>query len=113
LFDGICHLCNGLVDFVIARDPAAHFRFASLQSDAARRVLSDVNAEHPLPDSFVLVEDGRLFMRSDAALRIARRLGVPWSLAYGLTVLPRCSYVRAYMRRHPETHSLLAPESTT
>ena len=89
MFDGICHLCNGLVDFVIARDPAAHFRFASLQSDAARRVLSDVNAEHPLPDSFVLVEDGRLFMRSDAALRIARRLGVPWSLAYGLTVLPR------------------------
>jgi predicted DCC family thiol-disulfide oxidoreductase YuxK len=89
LFDGICHLCNGFVDFVIARDPAAHFRFASLQSDAARRVLSDVNAEHPLPDSFVLVEDGRLFMRSDAALRIARRLGVPWSLAYGLTVLPR------------------------
>lgn len=89
LFDGICHLCNGFVDFVIARDPAAHFRFASLQSAAARRVLSDVNAEHPLPDSFVLVEDGRLFMRSDAALRIARRLGVPWSLAYGLTVLPR------------------------
>jgi predicted DCC family thiol-disulfide oxidoreductase YuxK len=89
LFDGLCHLCNGFVDFVIARDPGAHFRFASLQSDAARRVLSDVNAEHPLPDSFVLVEDGRLFMRSDAALRIARRLGVPWSLAYGLTVLPR------------------------
>jgi len=89
LFDGICNLCNGFVDFVIARDRAAHFRFASLQSDAARRVLSEVNAEHPLPDSFVLVEDGRVFTRSEAALRIARRLGVPWSLAYPLMVVPR------------------------
>ena len=89
LFDGICNLCNGFVDFVIARDRAAHFAFASLQSEAARRVLSDVNVEHPLPDSFVLVEDGRVFARSDAALRIARRLGFPWGLAYPLMVVPR------------------------
>ncbi len=52
-------------------------------------MLSEVNAEHPLPDSFVLVEDGRVFTRSEAALRIARRLGVPWSLAYPLMVVPR------------------------
>ena len=89
LFDGICNVCNGFVDFVIARDPAAHFRFASLQSDAAHRLVTDVKTEHPLPDSFVLVEDGRVFMRSDAACRIARRLGFPWNLAYPLMVLPR------------------------
>ena len=89
LFDGICNVCNGFVDFVIARDPAAHFRFASLQSDAAHRLVTDVKTEHPLPDSFVLVEDGRVFMRSDAAFRIARRLGFPWNLAYPLMVLPR------------------------
>jgi len=89
LFDGICNLCNGLVDFVIARDPAAHFTFASLQSDAARGLLNDVHAAEPLPDSFVFVEDGRVFTRSDAALRLVRRLGFPWNVAYPLMVVPR------------------------
>jgi len=87
LFDGVCTLCNGFVRFVIERDPAGRFQFAPLQSDAARRLLSA--APQPLPDSLVLVENGRLFMRSTAALRVARGLRFPWPLAYVFVAVPR------------------------
>lgn len=89
LFDGVCNLCNGLVQFVIARDPARRFRFASLQSDVAQRRLEGAGIAANVPDSIVLLEEGRLFTRSTAALRIARRLRFPWSLAFALIVVPR------------------------
>jgi predicted DCC family thiol-disulfide oxidoreductase YuxK len=89
LFDGVCNLCNAVVRFIIPRDPRGHFQFATLTSEAAGRVLGFLPGAAPLPDSVVLVEDGQVFTRSDAALRICRRLTFPWPLAYALIVLPR------------------------
>jgi predicted DCC family thiol-disulfide oxidoreductase YuxK len=89
LFDGVCNLCNGLVQFVIARDPAARFAFASLQSNAASKLLDRHRQTTPLPDSIVLVDGDRVFTRSSAALRIARGLGFPWMLAYAGIVVPK------------------------
>lgn len=99
LFDGVCNLCNGFVRFVIARDLAGRFQFAALQSGAARRLLAGSHTrsappDSPLPDSaladsIVLVEGGRVFVRSAAALRIARSLRFPWPMMYGLMVVPR------------------------
>jgi len=89
LFDGVCNLCNGAVQFVIERDRAARFRFAALQSAAAAPLLGDAASGQALPDSIVLVEDGRVFTRSTAALRIARGLKFPWSAAYWLIAIPR------------------------
>jgi predicted DCC family thiol-disulfide oxidoreductase YuxK len=89
LFDGVCNLCNGFVQFVIARDPAGQFQFAALQSEPARRVLSVHDAPRPLPDAIVLVEEGTVYTGSTAALRIARRLTGPWSLAAALLAVPR------------------------
>jgi predicted DCC family thiol-disulfide oxidoreductase YuxK len=92
LFDGVCNLCNGLVQFVISRDPDGYFQFAALSSEAAARVMSTArHVRHvgPLADSIVLVEDGVVHVRSDAALRIACRLGFPWVLGYGLMIVPR------------------------
>jgi predicted DCC family thiol-disulfide oxidoreductase YuxK len=43
----------------------------------------------PLPDSIVLVEDGRIWTQSSAALRVARRLSFPWPLAYAFVLVPR------------------------
>jgi predicted DCC family thiol-disulfide oxidoreductase YuxK len=88
LFDGVCNLCNGSIQFIIERDPGRHFQFAPLQSQAASRLLASA-APQPLPDSMVLVEDGRLWTRSTAALRIARRLRFPWPAAYAMIVIPR------------------------
>ena len=96
LFDGVCNLCNGFVTFVIARDPGAHFRFAALSSPAAGRVLADAGVQLPIPDTIVLVEDGVVYYRSDAPLRVARRLTFPWPLAYGFIVVPRFIRDRVY-----------------
>jgi predicted DCC family thiol-disulfide oxidoreductase YuxK len=89
LFDGVCNLCNGLVQFVVRRDPAGYFRFASLGSAPALQVLGAAPVPEPLPDSVILVEGGAVFTRSTAALRIARRLTFPWHLAYAFVAVPR------------------------
>ena len=87
LFDGVCNLCNSSVHFIIARDPAARFRFAALDSAAGQRLLAESGLSGSL--SVVLIENGRAYTRSAAALRIARRLRFPWPLLYALIVVPR------------------------
>jgi predicted DCC family thiol-disulfide oxidoreductase YuxK len=89
LFDGACNLCNGSVQFILARDPGAYFRFAELGSEAARRVLGESVMSGPLPDSMALIEHGRVYTRSAAALRIARRLRFPWPMIFALIAVPR------------------------
>jgi predicted DCC family thiol-disulfide oxidoreductase YuxK len=92
LFDGVCNLCSGVVRFVIARDPRAHFRFAALQSDAARRACAEVGATPPAavdPDTIIVIADGRALERSDAALAIAARLPFPWPIFGVFRLLPR------------------------
>ena len=85
LFDGVCNLCNGAVQFILARDPGGRFQFASLQSDAARRILSgQVPAE-----TIVLAEPRRVYTKSTAALRIARGLRFPWPLLSVFLLIPR------------------------
>ena len=89
VFDGVCNLCNGFVQFVIPRDPRGRFRFAALQSQAAARLMAEAGATPGESDTVVLIDDGRAFFRSSAALRIARRLRFPWPLLYVLVVVPR------------------------
>lgn len=89
LFDGVCNLCNGVVQLVIKNDRHARFQFASLQSEAGQKLLR----EHGLPtqrfETFVLIEDGKVYTRSTAALRTIRQLRWPWRLLYGLIIVPR------------------------
>lgn len=88
LFDGVCNVCNAAVLFIVDRDPKAHFQFASLQSELGERTLR----EHGLPmdlNTVVLIEDGKAYTRSSAALRVARKLRGPWPLLYSLMLIPR------------------------
>jgi len=92
LFDGVCNLCNEMVAWVIARDREGRFSIGSLQSRAAERTLSAASppqALSGLPDGIVLVDAAGVHTRSDAALRLARGLGLPWSLLAGLFLVPR------------------------
>ena len=89
LFDGVCNLCSTVVLWIIARDTRAVFRFASLQSDAGRAALAAAGGPKKLPDSVVLIQDGRVLTCSDAAIGIAAELGFPWSLARAGLVVPR------------------------
>ena len=88
LFDGVCNLCNGFVQFVIRRDAAAYFRFAALQSEEGQKLLKD----HGLPtqkfSTILLLENGQLYTQSTAALRIFRKLGLGWKLLSLLRVVP-------------------------
>lgn len=90
LFDGVCNLCSWSVQFVIAHDRANHFRFASLQSDAGKDVMRahDIAIPEGDPSSMILVDGDRVHQRSGAAIRIARGLGFPWSLAVLGFVVP-------------------------
>jgi len=88
LFDGVCNLCNASVHFIIDRDPAAYFRFASLQGENGQALLRRHGLSTSDFDTLVLVEGGKVHMRSGAALRIARRLRGAWPLLAFFWVVP-------------------------
>lgn len=87
-FDGVCNLCAGSVKFVIRRDKKNVFKFAALQSTAAHQYLGPFGLPLNELSTIILLEDGVVYQRSTAALRIARRLGGGWSLLYSFMILP-------------------------
>jgi predicted DCC family thiol-disulfide oxidoreductase YuxK len=95
LYDGVCGLCNRLVQFVINRDPQNRFRFAALQSDYARTLLQKHGIDPRQLETMCLVRDHgqpseRIETRSTAALGIFRQLGIFWrTLANLLALIPR------------------------
>jgi predicted DCC family thiol-disulfide oxidoreductase YuxK len=90
LFDGVCNLCNNTVHLIIERDPAERFRFASLQSERAKELLAPFGVKPPEgdPDSILLLEGGKLYSHSGAALRIARRMSGAFKLLWVFIVVP-------------------------
>lgn len=88
LFDGVCNLCTGSVLFILQRDKKDYFRFASLQSDEAGKLLEGTTLTHDL-DTFVLVENGIIYNRSTAALRVARKLSGLWPVLYLFIIVPK------------------------
>ena len=88
LFDGVCTLCNASIDFVMKRDPKNRFLVGALQESVSKKVLSDFQVDPAYLDSLVLVEKGKIYFRSTAALRIAKGLGGLWSLFYIFIILP-------------------------
>lgn len=89
LFDGVCNLCSGSVQWILKHDTRGVFRFAPLQSPLAQNLLSTYGYSDAALGTVVLVADGQLFTRSDAVLELLRRIGGIWSLAYGFKILPR------------------------
>jgi len=89
LFDGVCNLCNGAVLFIIKRDASSKFVFASLQSDFGRSQLLRFGLDPTKLHSIIVLEDGMIYERSDAALKIASHLAQPWPLFGAFRVFPR------------------------
>ena len=88
LVDGQCQLCSKISQFVIARDQAAYFRFAALQSPAGQYVLEAYLLPSGDLDTFIMIEDGRCYTKSEAALRVLRQLKGLWPLLYVLMIVP-------------------------
>ena len=88
MFDGVCNLCNGFVQFLIRRDPSSKFRFASLQSAYARHKLLQHGLDPDALHSVIVIEDGKVYQRSDAALKVVGSLGGMWPLARVFRIVP-------------------------
>ena len=89
LFDGICNLCNGLVQFTIKRDKKAMFKFAALQSEFGQHWLEKNELSKDELTSVVLIQGDQYFTKSTAVLSLLKKLGGAWGVFYGLIIIPR------------------------
>ena len=88
LFDGVCNFCNSSVNFIIKHDTKKHFLFASLQSDVAKEILLQLDKKKIIEDSIVLIQDGKLYQKSTAALKIVKKLNGLYPIIYAFTIVP-------------------------
>lgn len=96
VFDGICHLCNGWVQFLLRVDRRGLYRFASMQSDTGRRLLHEHGLDADDPSSFLLLREGQARTDSDAILDVLTGLGGPWRMFGVLRGVPRALRDPAY-----------------
>ncbi len=88
LFDGVCNLCDGFVQRIIVADQKDFFRFASLQSETGQNLLSAYPDLQNLK-SIVYLENGKVFTKSSAALKISSHLGGKWKILKIGYLLPK------------------------
>jgi len=89
LFDGVCNLCSALVQFVIRHDPAAKFHFAAIQSQVGREIFESHGLDPTDLQTFVFIADGRMFLRSDAAIEVVARFTGAWRIFRIFLFVPR------------------------
>ena len=95
LFDGVCNLCEGSVQWILKRDLHNTFVFASLQDDQAKELLKSYGLQPELLESVVVIYQKKVYTQSTAALRIVQLLGFPYNLLLIGYVLPRI--IRDYL----------------
>ncbi len=88
MFDGICNLCNNAVQFVLKHDKKKLFRFASLQSDFGKSILTKYALPTDNFNSFLLIRNGKAYTKSTAALSVAQMLSGPVKILYGFIIVP-------------------------
>ena len=88
LFDGVCNLCSSSVQFIIKNDKKKQFRFASLQSEFGQKVMEQFGLPTNELNSFILLENEKIYTKSAGALRVAKRLNGLWVLLYGFIIVP-------------------------
>jgi len=89
LFDGVCNLCNSSVQFIIKHDKKRIFRFASLQSEFGKKIISRFDLKNKNIDSILLYENSSVSDKSTAVLFILKKMGGIYSVLYALIILPK------------------------
>lgn len=89
VFDGVCHLCSGWVQFLLKRDKAQRYAFASMQGEAGQRLMREQGIDPDDPSSFLLVRDGRAQIDSGAVISVVTGLGGAWKLVGVMRAIPR------------------------
>lgn len=88
LFDGVCNLCNSIVQFTIKRDPKGKFKFAALQSEKGQALLKKFDLPTDDFNSFVFINGNKYFLKSSAGLHVLKELGGVYKLFYVFIILP-------------------------
>jgi len=89
IFDGVCNLCNASVNFVIKKDRKNIFRFTTLQSSAGQKLLEQFQFSPLKTDSFVLIDRGKAYEKSSAALRVLHHLPWHWKILSIFRIIPK------------------------
>jgi predicted DCC family thiol-disulfide oxidoreductase YuxK len=87
LFDGTCAFCERSVRFIASRDHG-YFKFGASQNPEGQALLQQFGTTREAARSMILIEDGQIYLRSTAALRITRRMTAPWKFAAILLWIP-------------------------
>ncbi len=89
LFDGVCNLCNGAVQFIIKRDKNEIFQFSPLQGAMGKKLISERNIDVGKVDSIILIEPGKAYyIKSDAVLKIGMELRNYGTISFVLNLIP-------------------------
>lgn len=95
LFDGLCNLCNGSVNFILKRDKQGKFKFASLQSEIGNMLCKQHNIDTNVVDSIILIKNDKIFIKSSAVLEILKDMTIGWRVFRIGIILPK--FVRDYL----------------
>lgn len=87
-FDGECNLCNRSVQFIIKRDSKGVFKFASQASEIGEKLIKQYRIPGQI-DSIILVDENRIYLESDAVLRICKDLDGLWKLLSIFLIIPK------------------------
>ncbi|MDC9722530.1 MAG: thiol-disulfide oxidoreductase DCC family protein [Urechidicola sp.] len=88
-FDGVCNLCNSSVQTIIKKDRHQKFKFASLQSDAAKEILLQFDNFNSDIDSIILINNNRIYYKSSALIRICKILGGKYNFLLIFWIVPK------------------------
>jgi len=96
IFDGMCVLCSGSATFVLRHDRRQRFRLLTAQSALGHALYVHYGLDPQDYKTMILIADGIAYFKSEAGIRIAESLGLPWSLAAACRILPRRLRDRLY-----------------
>ena len=89
LFDGVCNFCNRTVNTILKYDKQAYFQFVASQSSAAMGIMQAFNLDEKAISSVILIEQEKVFTKTDAVIQIANRLSGWPSLFRLLKFIPK------------------------
>ena len=89
LFDGVCNFCNAMVNFIIRQDKKNVFLFAALQSEAGAKLLEEYKIDWQSYDSFVVIDDGKAYIKGNAALKLYNKLPWYWKWTQLFWIVPK------------------------
>ena len=95
LFDGLCNLCNGSVNFILKRDKLGKFKFASLQYEIGKKLTNKFDIDTNIVDSIILIKNEKVFIKSSALLEILKDLPIGWRVFRIGIILPK--FIRDYL----------------